>query len=418
VVAPAAVYRPRHPQRTSFYQLFERHFDRYVAEYDERFEHREGPLRRVVPRVVGEYLECGRLHGGFARIRCPSCRGEHLLAFSCQTRNFCPSCQTKRGALFAELLVESVLEDVPHRHVVFTIPKALRGLFARERRLLGLLSRTAHDSVQQTMQAYFDHRDLSVGTVASLQTFGSYAANFHPHVHALITDGAFGADGSFERLPYWDACALGELYRRLVLAALRRKNRLSDEFHRSLLTWVHSGFSVHVGGAILPGDHDSLEHLGRYITRAPLKIDAVRETAQTVIVPTPPHPRTGQREMELDPLEMIHRLCQQIPAPRQHLVRYYGHYSNRSRGARRGQARPRPTACTEDLPPEQRARRRSWARLLRRIFEVDPLLCPRCQVQMRIVSVLTEPTVVDRIVRHVSRTGQRSPFGERSPPQV
>ena len=124
---PRGIYRPRHAERTSLYQLFEGHFDRYALEYDERFEPRYGPLRRVVRRVVEEYLECGRPEGGFARIRCPSCRGEHLLAFSCQTRNFCPSCQAKRAALFAEHLVEDVLFYVPHRHVVFTVPKVVRG---------------------------------------------------------------------------------------------------------------------------------------------------------------------------------------------------------------------------------------------------------------------------------------------------
>jgi len=68
----ATVYRPRHPERTDLYRLFERHLDRFVREYEERFEHRHGPLRAVVVRAVGQYLECGRPEGGFARIRCPS----------------------------------------------------------------------------------------------------------------------------------------------------------------------------------------------------------------------------------------------------------------------------------------------------------------------------------------------------------
>jgi hypothetical protein len=46
--APAQ-YRPRHPERTVFYQLFEDHFDRYVRCYEERFEPRSGPLRPVGP---------------------------------------------------------------------------------------------------------------------------------------------------------------------------------------------------------------------------------------------------------------------------------------------------------------------------------------------------------------------------------
>ncbi len=127
VASLARFYRPRRPERTPLYQLFDRHAERFFREYDERFEHHYGPLRAVVRRVVDQYLECGRPEGGFARIRCPSCRGEHLLAFSCQTRNFCPSCQAKHAALFAEHLVEDVLSPVAHRHAVFTVPKAIRG---------------------------------------------------------------------------------------------------------------------------------------------------------------------------------------------------------------------------------------------------------------------------------------------------
>ena len=39
---PAGVYRPRHPERTVVYRLFEEHFERYVREYEERYEAREG----------------------------------------------------------------------------------------------------------------------------------------------------------------------------------------------------------------------------------------------------------------------------------------------------------------------------------------------------------------------------------------
>src|SRR4030042_5328554 len=104
--APAQ-YRPRHPEQTEFYQLFEDHFDSYGRGYEERFDPRSGPLRPVVVRSVEEFLGCGRLQGGFARIRRPKCHAEHLLAFSCRTRNFCSSCQAKRSVLFAGPPVEA-----------------------------------------------------------------------------------------------------------------------------------------------------------------------------------------------------------------------------------------------------------------------------------------------------------------------
>ncbi|MFH1709079.1 MAG: transposase zinc-binding domain-containing protein, partial [Planctomycetota bacterium] len=54
---------------------------------------------------------------GFARVRCPQCKHEYLVAFSCKARGFCPSCQSKRRAEFAAFLTEAVLAPVPHRQV-------------------------------------------------------------------------------------------------------------------------------------------------------------------------------------------------------------------------------------------------------------------------------------------------------------
>ena len=54
--------------------------------------------------------------------------------------------------------------------------------------------------------------------------------------------------------------------------------------------------------------------------------------------------------------------------------------------------------------------------MLRRIFEVDPLLCAACGSAMKIVSVITDPNVIDAILRHLARTGIRDPFEGRAPP--
>ncbi len=183
------------------------------------------------------------------------------------------SCQAKRSALFAEKLVTEILEPVPHRHVVLTIPRGLRGLFERERRLLGLLARSARDAIVMAFQAILDRRDVCPGLVVSLQTFGAYAANFHPHLHVLTTDGAFTPEGEFHELPYFDARLVEEIFRRRVLHRLHRAERLSERFLRSLLGWVHSGFSVHGEQRVGQDDAGGTERLARYSTRAPLACD-------------------------------------------------------------------------------------------------------------------------------------------------
>ena len=76
----------------------------------------------------------------------------------------------------------------------------------------------------------------------------------------------------------------------------------------------------------------------------------------------------------------------------------------------------------EDSPPPaapgsaEALRRQAWARLIRKVFEVDPLVCPRCGVEMEVVAWITKPSVVDAILRHRREHGLVSPFEARAPP--
>ena len=57
--------------------------------------------------------------------------------------------------------------------------------------------------------------------------------------------------------------------------------------------------------------------------------------------------------------------------------------------------------------------------MLRKIFEVEPMLC-RCGAEMKIVSIITDPRVVDRILRHrqSERCKAQDPFEPRAPPEA
>jgi len=54
-------------------------------------------------------------------------------------------------------------------------------------------------------------------------------------------------------------------------------------------------------------------------------------------------------------------------------------------------------------PPERAALRRRWANLIRRVYEVDPLVCPRCGAEMRVIGFITEPSVIKRILDHIRK---------------
>lgn len=84
-------------------------------------------------------------------------------------------------------------------------------------------------------------------------------------------------------------------------------------------------------------------------------------------------------------------VTQHIPNQGEHLIRYYGRYSNKTRGRRAKQAdqnennQPQPGANTRPANPEARKR---WAMLIQRVYHADPLRCPRCGGAMKIIAFI------------------------------
>ena len=85
-----------------------------------------GTVARFVEREMRAYLECGVLADGFLRVHCDACGHDRLVAFSCKSRGFCPSCGGRRMADMAADLVDHVLPEVPVRQWVLTLPYPLR----------------------------------------------------------------------------------------------------------------------------------------------------------------------------------------------------------------------------------------------------------------------------------------------------
>ena len=71
--------------------------------------------------------------------------------------------------------------------------------------------------------------------------------NWHPHLHLLVTDGGFRADGTFVPLPLHDVTTLTEAFRRAVLRLFVRRELMDVETAHGMLAWPHSGFHVHDG---------------------------------------------------------------------------------------------------------------------------------------------------------------------------
>ena len=71
--------------------------------------------------------------------------------------------------------------------------------------------------------------------------------------------------------------------------------------------------------------------------------------------------------------------------------------------------------ATDDEPFRRRARL-TWAALIKRVFEVDPMLCPFCGGEMRIIAFITEHATVAHVLEHVRMPAQRPEPLAHSPP--
>jgi ribosomal protein S27E len=90
----ARVYVRHRPERSLLYQIVEEYYPAFVC----HMAAQGTALPGYVQREFEDYLKCGRLDHGFLRVRCDSCHAEHLVAFSCKKRGFCPSCGLRRMA--------------------------------------------------------------------------------------------------------------------------------------------------------------------------------------------------------------------------------------------------------------------------------------------------------------------------------
>jgi len=180
-----ARYQRYRSEQTLLYQIVEEHYPQFF----DLMAHQVSPLPDYVQREFEDYLRCGCMAHGFLRVRCDTCHAEHLLAFSCKHRGFCPSCGARRMAESAALLVDEVFPEQPVRRWVLSSPYPLRYLFASRPAVMGRVLGAVYRVITTHLigKAGFSCKASQSGAVTLIHPFGS-ALDLNIHFHILPID--------------------------------------------------------------------------------------------------------------------------------------------------------------------------------------------------------------------------------------
>jgi hypothetical protein len=394
-------YKPRRPEKTALFQVIKKHFNTWCRRS-------ENPIPGYISKEFNNFLGCGILAKGFACAHCEGCNKDFLIAFSCKGRGICPSCNTRAMVETGAHLVESVIPQVPVRQFVISFPMKIR-YYLQTHAILQQVLEIVVDEIRKKLIALCpDVSNAKIGAISFIQYFGN-SLNVHPHFHLLFADGVFTSDGEkcqfFEaNISQDDVADIQDEIQMRVLKFFVRRGWFDKETKEKMLQYENSGFSLDAKVKIEAWDRDGLERLIRYCARPSFASENLRLHGSSIIYRFPKPSRTGQTFIQLQPLEFLTRIAAFIPYPRRHRRHYHGVFAPNSPLRKKVTLNAKKQAF-QTLSDMQDAAEKiekvssNWAKLIARIYEVNPLTCTGCGKSIRIISFVTHREAIWRILR-------------------
>jgi hypothetical protein len=289
-----------------------------------------------------------------------------------------------------------------------------------DRKLLSKLSRCANDVLTEYLKQTVTFENATPGVVCSVQTFGDFL-NFNPHLHLVATDGCFNKDNEFTVGLTPRAEDLIPAFQQAVFKLLKKEGKITNAVIDNINSWSHNGFHVYCGMPIQHWDEEGIEKLAQYIVRAPLSQERMayipeHETndGNAKVIYKGKNSKTTQVFSALD---WLARLITHMPNKGEQMVKYYGYYSNKSRGLRKkakNEEMINNESCNDTNEMDcdviklmfsnlkRKKFNKSWARLIQKVYNVNPLCCPKCVGKMRIISFIKDEPIIKKILKHLN----------------
>src|SRR5262249_54280160 len=150
------------------------------------------------------------------------------------------------------------------------------------------------------------------------------------------------------------------------------------------------GFSLRAAVRWRADQRKELEQLCRYITRPAIANERLkRNRAGQVVLQLKSPYKDGTTHIVMEPLEFMERLAALVPPPRLHLIRFHGVLAPNAKLRTKIVPAPAERATetsSEDAHAQGAPARMSWARLLKRVFDIDIKRCPNYGGSLKIIA--------------------------------
>jgi len=339
-------------------------------------------------KAVAAIRACRTAALGVDNYSCPKCGDTTEVYHNCKNR-FCPTCSWSDTMRWAEKIKRNML-NIPHRHVVFTIPHKLIPLIKRNE--FALLNMQMQASAQ-TLKEWIEYKyELRCGIISVLHTYGE-VKNLHYHVHMIVSWGGVDKSGTIQQIkgPFVKYEFISDKFRRDYenrLTELFDADKLQHDF-RDRMDFLRFLRQINEKNWIIHFEEpmetpvEVIRYIGRYSKRACLSEYKISQMEQEIIgfrhkdyknKDFYGHPI--ERETVLNYRDFFPLLLQHVPLPYFRLVRYYGIYSNK------GHLPKEYFSQDEDIPV-------NWKTLQESESGEDPMVCQKCKLD----KVYTHTTV-------------------------
>jgi len=231
-----------------------------------------------------------------------------------------------------------------------------------------------------------------------------------------------------------DLKPLEELFRAELFKMLKKEGKITDEIINKLSTWKHSGFSVDNGVRIKKDDREGRGAIVQYMARNVFSVRNITYIEKTgKVIYRTDKIQKGQNKKNFTVYtaeEFIAAITQHIPKKSFQTTRYYGAYSNKVRGLRAKTDTPLSTESdTQTIPDEvsvidvskyqpQNVPSLTWRECIKKIWKDDPLICPECRSEMKIISFIDNPKIIKKILKYLNLWEEESARDPPRPPEI